>query len=438
MQQLRTDAQADPAEVWMTNPNLVSMTWSKDLTALGIELLRTCVVLSSENAADLKTLYIRHMYYEQVRMLFAHAGDTLDEVSLQAIVGVLEALTRGGKDLLGLDGLVPLLIDIAARLTELRQAYRMRYIDLKTASTPLLDSSFCTPFVRLPPEKLYLSSDPRHSPAALLIAAHKFSFSHIPLEDIEQTMFRFIVRGMEALGEHEVSKVLEFIDTVVKFGYVPAPHLEETVKFVARAAGIEGRVNVIEVSPDGDRRISDLPPDLPNQAHNVMTNLLRSPANQALKHLRGILSTKKEDKPGSQCPTPLLIGTLRCLRRAYKGYETIVADLQAEEPSNPLSDKYPTLLSLGMTVLHQNMLDVLEWRSDEVDSEVLLFLEERFNSRAAEKKYFNYDEWEMVISILERMTWHIEEYELSTGKPWSIENAMPRKSARLCLFEVQC
>lgn len=432
MQQLRTDAQADPTEVLLANPNLLSMTWSKELCALGIELLRTCVVLSSENAVDLKTLYIRHMYYEQVRLLFAHAGEMLDEAALQAIVGVLEALTRGGRDLLGLEGLVPLLIDIAARLTELRQAQRLRYIDLHTASTPLLDSNFQTPFVRLPPEKLFLFSDAKRSPAALLIAAHRFSFSHIPLEDIEQTMYRFIVRGMEALGEYEVGKVLEFIDTVVKFGYVPPLHLEETVKYVARAAGIEGRVSVIEISPDGDRRITDLPPDLPNQAHNVMTNLLRSPANQALRHLRGILSTKKENKAGPPtCPTPLLIGTLRCLRRAYKDYETIVSDLQAEEPANPLSDKYPTLLSLGMTVLHQNMLDVLEWRSDEVDSEVLLFLEERFSSRAAEKRHFNYDEWEMVISILERMTWHIEEYEQQTGKPWSIENAMAHTTRRL-------
>lgn len=428
MQQLHTDAQADPAEIWATNPNLLSMTWSPELCALGIELLRTCVVLSNENSGDLRTLYIRHMYYEQVRLVFTHAFDVLNETTLQSIVGVLEALTRGGRDILGLEGFVPLLIDIAARLTELRQAQRLRYIDLRTASTPLLDSTFMTPFVRLPAAKLFLSSDPRHSPAALLIQAHRFSFSHIPVEDIEQTMYRFIMRGLEALGEHEVSKVLEFIDTVVKFGYVPPIHLEETVKFVARAAGIEGRVSVIEVSPDGDRRIAELPPDLPNQAHNVMTNLLRSPANQALKHLRGILSHKKDSKnPSAQCPTPLLIGTLRCLRRAYKDYEGIVADLQAEEPSKATSEKYPTLLSLGMTVLHQNMLDVLEWRSDEVDSEVLLFLEERFNSRAAEKKYFSFDEWEMVISILERMTWHIEEYEKSTGKPWSIENAISRE-----------
>lgn len=428
MHQLRTDAQADPAEVWATNPNLLSMTWSKELCGLGIELLKTCVVLSNENASDLRTLYIRHVYYEQVRLVFTHAFDVLDEASLQAIVGVLEALTRGGRDLLGLEGFVPLLIDIAARLTELRQAKRLRYIDLRTASTPLLDSAFMTPFVRLPPENLFLSTDAKHSPATLLIQAHRFSFSHIPIEDIEQTMYRFIVRGLEALGEYEVSKVLEFVDTIVKFGYVPPLHLEETVKFVARAAGIEGRVNVIEVSPDGDLRVGDLASDLPNQAHSVMTNLLRSPANQALKHLRGILSTKKDTKAGlSKCPTPLLIGTLRCLRNAYKDYEAIVADLQAEEPSKPMSEKYPTLLSLGMTVLHQNMLDVLEWRSDEVDSEVLLFLEERFNSRAAEKKYFSYDEWEMVISILERMTWHIEEYETSTGKPWSIEGAISRE-----------
>lgn len=297
MQQMRTDAQADPAEVWATNPNLLSMTWSKELCAIGIELLKTCVVLSSEHPGDLRTLYLRHMYYEQVRLVFTHASDVLDEACLQAIVGVLEALTRGGRDILGLDGFVPLLIDIAARLTELRQAQRLRYIDLQTASIPLLDSTFGTPFVRLPPEKLFLSTDAKHSPATLLIQAHRFSFSHIPTEDIEQTMYRFIMRGLGALGEYEVVKVLEFVDTVVKFGYVPPLHLEETVKFVARAAGIEGRVHVIEVSPDGDRRVADLPPDLPNQAHSVMTNLLRSPANQALKHLRGILSTKKDSKP---------------------------------------------------------------------------------------------------------------------------------------------
>jgi hypothetical protein len=428
IQQVKVDAQADPAEIWAAFPDLLSMTWSKELSSLGIDLLRTCIMVSSESAMELNAVYVRHFYYDQVRQIFSQAFVTFDEVTLQSIVAVLEALSRGGRDVLGLEGFVPLLIDIAARLTELRQTKRLRYIDLLTASTPLLDSDFATPFVRLPPENLFLSSDPRYSPAALLIQAHRFSFSHIPTEDIEQTMHRFIVRGLQGLGEHEVSKVLEFIDTVVKFGYVPPLHLEETVKYVARVAGIEGRVSVVEVSPDGDRRLTDLPPDLPNQAHSVMTNLLRSPANQALKHLRGILSTKKDSKSApSKCPTPLLIGTLRCLRRAYQGYESIVSDLQAEEPANALSDKYPTLLSLGMTVLHQNLLDVLEWQSEEVDSEVLLFIEERFSSRAAEKKHFSYDEWEMVISILERMTWHIQEYETSTGKPWSIESAMARE-----------
>lgn len=428
IQQVKIDALADPVEIWSMNSSLLSMTWSKDLSSAGVDLLRICVLLSNESSNDLRASYIRRLYYEQVRQVFNHAFDVLDESSLQGLVAVLEALSRGGRDVLGLDYFVPLLIDIAARLTELRQAQRLRYIDLRVASTPLLDSAFATPFVRLPPETLFLSSDPRYSPAALLIQSHRFSFSHIPEDDIEQTMSRFIVRGLQGLGEHEVRMVLEFIDTVVKFGYIPPSHLEDVVKYVARVAGIEGRVNVIEVSPDGDLRDVELSSDLSNQAHNVMTNLLRSPANQALKHLRGILSTSSETAAGTpQCPTPLLIGALRCLRRAYKDYETIVADLQAEEPSKTSADNYPTLLSLGMTVLHQNMLDGLEWRSDEVDSEVLLFLEERFSSRAQEKKYFSYDEWEMVISILERMTWHIRGYEETTGKPWSIESASIRK-----------
>lgn len=419
---VRTDAEADAAAFWQTCEVLLDGSRPKDVRNAGLELLKTCIDVTNEHTGSLSYPYDRLIYYNAARRYFADLKDvTLTD--LQSLVAVLEALTRGGRDIYGLDGIVPLLLDVAVLLTNIRNFERSRFIENpETASSPLLDPDFRTPFIRLPPDNLQLTSDPRMSPASLLIACHRFSFAHIQDKHLNATMALFVGRGLITLGEHEISKILELMDTVVKFGYVPEAHLQPVVEFIARVIGLEGRLPVVDISPDGDRRTSVLQDGLPSQAHTVMRHLLRSPANQVLKHLRGILTMKATDDEGQPliCPKPLLIGTLRTLRRSYADFEASNNTPEAIERS---SEYWPSLMSQGMIILRDNLLACLQWRSPEIDSEVLLFMDEQLAYRSAENASFTMQEWEMLISLLEGCTWHIDAWEQEHGRVWTIENA---------------
>ena len=420
---IRTEAEADVSSFWQKCETLLDPSRSKEIHAAGLELLKTCVHITNENTGDLSYPYDRLIYYNAARRYFSELRDA-KVPELQNLVAVLEALTRGGRDIQGLDGIVSLLLDIAVLLTNLRNHERSRYIEHpESASSPLLDPTFSTPFVRLPPENLQITSDPRHSPASLLIVCHKFSFAHISASHLNATISLFVSRGLITLGEHDVSKILDLMDTVVKFGFVPEAHLEAVVSFIARVIGLEGRCQVLDVSPDGDRRTSILTDGLSAQAHAVMRHLLRSPANQVLKHLRGILTISpidEEDQP-RECPKPLLIGTLRALRKAYSNFEASNTSPEAIERS---SEYWPSLMAQGVIILRDNLLACLRWRSPELDSEVLLFMDEELAHRISEKASFTMQEWELLISILESCVWHIQAWESQTGRLWTIENAV--------------
>lgn len=420
---IRTDAEADVSAFWQKCETLLDTNRPKEVCAAGLELLKTCINVTNENPGSLSYPYDRLVYYNAARQYFANLNDaTLSD--LQNLVAVLEALTRGGRDLQGLDGIVPLLLDIAVLLTNLRNYERSRFIEHpETSSSPLLDANFNTPFIRLPPDNLQITSDPRYSPASLLIACHRFSFAQLHANHLNATMALFVGRGLITLGEHEISKILDLMDTVVKFGYVPEAHLEPVVDFIARVIGLEGRVPMVDISPDGKRRTSVLQDGLPGQAHVVMRHLLRSPANQVLKHLRGTLTmpTTNEDGNERTCPKPLLVGTLRTLRKSYADFEESNNTPEAVERS---SEYWPSLMAQGMLILRDNLLACLRWRSEDIDSEVLLFMYEQLVYRTAENASFTMQEWEMLISILEGCVWHIETWEARHGRPWTIENAV--------------
>ena len=420
---IRTDAEADVSAFWQKCETLLDPGRSKDVRNAGLELLKTCVIVTNENTGDLSYPYDRLIYYNAARRYFSELKDA-ELAELQSLVAVLEALTRGGRDIQGLDGIIPLLLDIAVLLTNLRNRERGRFLEHpERASSPLLDATFSTPFIRLPPGNLSLTSDPRYSPASLLIACHRFSFAQISAKHLDATMSLFVSRGLVTLGEHDVSKILDLMDTVVKFGYVPEAHLESVVDFIARVIGLEGRCPVLDISPDGDRRTHIITDGLSTQAHTVMRHLLRSPANQVLKHLRGVLTLPRTNEDGSrrECPKPLLIGTLRTLRKSYSDFEASNTTQEAIERS---SEYWPSLMAQGMIILRDNLLTCLQWRSEEIDSEVLLFMDEELAYRFAEKASFTMQEWEILISILETCAWHIEAWEHQHGRLWTIENAV--------------
>lgn len=438
---IKVDASADPAQVWESSSSMLDPDQPQSLRTAGVEVLKACVSVANEQSTQLCYAYERQFYYSAVQRYFENKQD-MTIIEMQSLVAVLEQLTRGGRDVLGIDGLIPLLTDIALAMTAIRNRERVRHVDnIATATAPLLDPTFATPFIRVPAGIFLFSSDPKASPAALLIAIHRFSFPHIPLEQVSLLIGTFVRRALQSLGEHELIKTLELIDTVVKFGYIPAEHLEDVVKLVARATGVEGRCLVNVLSPDGQTRSEPLSDELPNMAHTVMRNLLLSPSNQALKYLRAILSSKQlttptptaatvvksstvENDAGATCPTPLLVGALRCLRRAFNDHEnsSSLFSGDGERMSERERDRYPSLLSMGMIILKQNLLDVLDWKNPDVDSEVLLFIEDRFASHV--NTGLTPEEWEMVITVLEEVSYRIPEWEAEHGKAWSIDSSV--------------
>lgn len=91
------------------------------------------------------------------------------------------------------------------------------------------------------------------------------------------------------------------------------------------------------------------------------------------------------------------------------------------------NEYYPSLMTMGMVFLHDDLLVATQWKSEAVDSEILLFLDERFAAKAASKAQLTHEEWDMVFTLMAKMTWHIAAREGKTGKAWSIDMGANRE-----------
>lgn len=466
-----------PVQIYLSQSRHLSRDSPPELRAVTLELMLACLEASLGATGGIQEGG-KAVYWDEARRWSEEAkvevedgqGGTrwlLPDADREALVAILSALTRGGRDLSDVPGLVSLLCTFVTDS-----------IPVPGPPSPLYDPEVQTHFIRSNPPR----PSAHTSSLALLTSLHKFSAPHIytssTLLALRAALEVARLREERDLGGQTETGVLAFLGAVVRFGEVTgdksARHkallatsatrhipvdstganpnegdeiLREVVSVVARIIGCEGLVGVIELDPDETEPSAFASPThmslLPPLALELMRDLIRSPANQALKSLRNTLIAPPPSTPSPRPPTPilLLVGALRALRKAYIEHATEVeSSSNSSEAVGSVSgeSRWPSLLSLGLPWVWSGLLRVMQWQSGRVDAEVLRLVEERLDAaeRSARSREgpagerdgedraeggVSYEEWDMAIEILAKTKWHVGAWETSKGKAWILE-----------------
>lgn len=412
-----------PARLYLSQAHLLCPEAPPSLRTAMLDLMVACIVASLESTGGMREAE-KALFWEEARRWADEAREEVDDgeggtrwvlpdLDREALVKVLAALTRGGRDLSEVPGLVTLLCTIV-----------IEALPVPRPPSPLFDPNLATPFIRQIPHR-----PARHASAlALLVALHKFSAPHIyttsTLLALRAALEVAKLREEQDIGGRD--GVLDLLGAVIRYGEVtggkaarhrsslqpklaPAdPSLEmtlqegdeilrEVVSCVARLIGCEGLVSVVELQEGQELRdvsISAGSPTvktsvLPALALDIMRDLIRSPANQATKSLRSALIAPPLDNGGVRPPTPilLLVGTLRSLRKAMSEHSAEVEAVIAETGGLGVStitssgeSRWPTMLSLGLPFLWNGIKRVMQWGDEAIDAEVLRLVEERLEA----------------------------------------------------------
>ena len=415
-----------PAQIYLSQSHHLNEHAPAALRSAMLELMTACVNASLESTGGMRETE-KAMFWDEARRWADEARIEVDsgqggkrwvlpDADREALVGVLTAMTRGGRDLSDVPGLVGLLC-----------LFVTDSLPVPRPPSPLFDPNLATPFIRSVPPK----PSPHASSLALLTALHKFCAPHIytasTLLALRAALEVARLREEQDLGGRD--GVLDFLGAVVRFGEVRGGKaaqrrqgkaarggtaveaeraelqqdrdeiLREVVSTVARIIGCEGLVSVIEL-PDG-RSLRDVgnPPNasavktsnLPSQALDLMRDLIRSPANQATKSLRSVLVAPPPPGPDGarpRAPVLLLVGALRSLRKAMAEH---ASELEATLVSEATGmgggssgatgeSRWPSMLSLGLPFLWNGIRRSMQWESGPVDAEVLRLVEERLDA----------------------------------------------------------
>ncbi|KAM0754883.1 hypothetical protein T439DRAFT_352854 [Meredithblackwellia eburnea MCA 4105] len=400
-----------PCQIYISQSHLLSSTSPPAVRSAVLDLMRACIEACLGSTGGMKESE-KAVFWDEARRWADEAKSLLDtdggkrwvlpDADREALVAILSSLTRGGRNLSDVPGLVALLCTFVTDS-----------LPVPAPPSPLFDPAMDTPFTETVP-----SNPSRHaSSLALLTSLHKFSASHIFSESTYLSLKTALavarLREERDIGGNDHS-VLGFISAVVRFGEVSGrrtprlkDHLAEqsldrlsasesdeilrdVVSVVARIVGCEGLVGVVEVSAGSkatrkeDVEEQTRPSILPGLALELMRDLLRSPANQALKTLRAILVAPPTSSSPPPTPVLLLVGTLRSLRKALLEHSQD-AEANAASRSDPTSlntgeSRWPTMLSLGLPFLWENIRRVMQWKSAYVDAEVMRLVEERLEA----------------------------------------------------------
>ncbi|GAA5869589.1 hypothetical protein JCM3774_005488 [Rhodotorula dairenensis] len=416
-----------PARLYLSQAHFLRPEAPPALRAAMLELMVACITASLESTGGMREAE-KALFWEEARRWADEARVEVDDgqggrrsvlpdLDREALVKVLAALTRGGRDLSEVPGLVTLLC-----------TFVIEALPVPRPPSPLFDPNLATPFVRQIPHR----PAPHASALALLVALHKFSASHIyttsTLLALRAALEVAKLREEQDIGGRD--GVLDLLGAVIRYGEVtggkaarhrikydpkqaqPDPSLEltlqegdeilrEVVSCVARLIGCEGLVSVIEVREGQTLRDVDTSPNspavktsnLPALALDIMRDLIRSPANQATKSLRSaLIGPPVKPEGGSRPPVPvlLLVGTLRSLRKAMAEhsaeFEAVIIETGGLGNSAGTSggeSRWPSMLSLGLPFLWNGIKRVMQWENGAIDAEVLRLVEERL--AAAEK-----------------------------------------------------
>lgn len=462
-----------PLHIYLSQAHLLSPASTSEVRLAVLECMRSCVQASFSSPRGLLEGEKAVVWQEVLRWSSegqqthtATDGSTfkaLPDADREALVKVLDTLTRGGRHLLDLPGLVTLLCEFV-----------QESFPRPRPSSPIYDSTLATPFTRTIPRQ----ASPHASSLALLTALHKFSFPHISPPSVFQSIRASldVARLAEEtdIGDPGGAGVLGFLDAVVKFGEVKGGSLSkgkangdrndqseedilrEVVSVVARLIGCESLVPVADrvIGADGKAIIDEntmRPSMLPRLSYNLMRDLIRSPANQALKFLHANLTAPSPSSPSAPCPTLELVGSLLALRKALfehsreveanaaRGNDQIGA-LQTSET------RWPSMLSLGLQFLWSGLCASLEWQSAHVDAEVLALIDERLAASVSEAMHVRqagnaegddavarrkeasgdiecpvpYEDWDMAVEALAKTYPHITVWEEAARESFSI------------------
>ncbi|GAA5961423.1 hypothetical protein JCM8115_003444 [Rhodotorula mucilaginosa] len=409
-----------PARLYLSQAHFLRPEAPPALRAAMLELMVACITASLESTGGMREAE-KALFWEEARRWADEARVEVDDgqggrrsvlpdLDREALVKVLAALTRGGRDLSEVPGLVTLLC-----------TFVIEALPVPRPPSPLFDPNLATPFIRQIPHR----PAPHASALALLVALHKFSAPHIyttsTLLALRAALEVAKLREEQDIGGRD--GVLDLLGAVIRYGEVtggkaarhrikydpkqaqPDPAVEltlqegdeilrEVVSCVARLIGCEGLVSVIELRDGQSLRDVDTSPNspavktsnLPALALDIMRDLIRSPANQATKSLRSALIGPPLRTEGARPPAPvlLLVGTLRSLRKAMAEHSAEVEAMIIETGGLGNSagtsggeSRWPSMLSLGLPFLWNGIKRVMQWESGAIDAEVLRLVEER-------------------------------------------------------------
>lgn len=409
-----------PARLYLSQAHFLRPEAPPALRAAMLELMVACITASLESTGGMREAE-KALFWEEARRWADEARVEVDDgqggrrsvlpdLDREALVKVLAALTRGGRDLSEVPGLVTLLC-----------TFVIEALPVPRPPSPLFDPNLATPFIRQIPHR----PAPHASALALLVALHKFSAPHIyttsTLLALRAALEVAKLREEQDIGGRD--GVLDLLGAVIRYGEVtggkaarhrikydpkqaqPDPALEltlqegdeilrEVVSCVARLIGCEGLVSVIELRDGQSLRDVDTSPNspavktsnLPALALDIMRDLIRSPANQATKSLRSALIGPPLRTEGARPPAPvlLLVGTLRSLRKAMAEHsaevEAVIIETGGLGNSGGTSggeSRWPSMLSLGLPFLWNGIKRVMQWENGAIDAEVLRLVEER-------------------------------------------------------------
>jgi len=447
-----------------------------------LELMEACISASLESTGGMKELD-KAVFWEEARRWSDEARIEVDDGQggkkkvlpsgdREALVKVLATLTRGGRDLSDVPGLVALLCTFVTDS-----------LPIPRPPSPLFDPKVATPFIRRVPHV----PSPHASSLALITALHKFSAPHIYTASTLLAL-RAALEVAKLQEEQDIGGadgVLAFITAVVRFGEVTGGKaarrkalfkeragtdsnesesafdanegdeiLREVVSVVARLIGCEGLVTVVEIREGQTFAQASTNPSclktsiLPPLALDLMRDLIRSPANQATKSLRRTLIAPPLSGTRPPCPILLLVGSLRSLRKAMVENTAEVEAAQQHGQESGMSgngeSRWPSLLSLGLPFLWNGVKRVMQWESGRVNAEVMRLVEERLeaserlgakaqealsrnassteHSRSTQdiggERGVTYEEWSMAIEVLDKAKMHIRAWEQKKLRQW--------------------
>ncbi|KAG4306487.1 hypothetical protein PORY_000475 [Pneumocystis oryctolagi] len=314
-------------EIWMAGKALITFENDVEVRRSGFSLMEACIKAQTElSAVD------RYMFYQDIQQ------HHIDE-DFAMCLDVMRVLTNDGRDITTME----------SEITRLLSSWL--YVCFKNAENDRL-------------KKLYSSS--LHNDLSyeqlletlfcLITNIVKFHYAVFEESDMVMLINDVIWIGKKTTHKNNIKDVIQFLDVVIRFGYIPIPSLENCIEFLCST-----NIGVLEFS---------------NISWNIMKNLMKSHiAHNVVLSLRKFLEMK------NKLHANVIVGAARFLSWI------LTADEQNKLSSIPqemIMETYKSALSLNIP---------------QVDFEILKAIRDFINYKHALAD-LKYDDWDLPIEIL--------------------------------------